>query len=108
VNVGIFVLFSCDQDVLWLYKPVRSYANGAFFRGLVAADYDRNCEKEPIGKELFRIFCATNSKFQQSIDFLDSVVSTILNSLVAQLPCQWLEFLLMHVNYIVKSVTNSL
>lgn len=40
-------------------------------------DYYRNCEKEPIGKELFRMFCEMNPKFKEAIDFLDYVVSNI-------------------------------
>lgn len=45
------------------------------FLGVVDPEYDRNCEKEPIGKELFRLFCETNAKFKEAIDFLDCIVS---------------------------------
>ncbi|XP_031551114.1 G protein-coupled receptor kinase 5-like [Actinia tenebrosa] len=43
------------------------------FRSQIPQEYDKICEKEPIGKELFRIFCATDPRLQQAIDFLDSV-----------------------------------
>lgn len=73
VNVGIFVFSLPALDALWLC----SFSNVPFLSHYtVSPDYDRNCEKEPIGKELFRIFCETNPKFKEAIDFLDSVVST--------------------------------
>lgn len=39
----------------------------------VVLTYDRICEKEPIGRELFRLFCAGDAPLQQAIDFLDEV-----------------------------------
>lgn len=41
---------------------------------IVNLTYDRICEKEPIGRELFRQFCAGNAQLQRAIDFLDEVV----------------------------------
>lgn len=43
----------------------------------VQLTYDRICEKEPIGRELFRQFCAGNAELQRAIVFLDEVVSEI-------------------------------
>jgi len=45
------------------------------FFSLLDLSYDNLCEKEPIGKELFRQFCRVNPKTKQLIDFLETSVS---------------------------------
>lgn len=45
----------------------------AHLKNDIRLTYDRICEKEPIGRELFRLFCLSNAQLQQAIDFLDEV-----------------------------------
>ncbi|EDO47578.1 predicted protein [Nematostella vectensis] len=49
------------------------YTQCSYLRTELAPNYIRNCEKEPIGRELFRMFCAQEREFQLAIDFLDLV-----------------------------------
>ena len=52
----------------------------------VTLTHDRICEKEPIGRELFRQFCTTDATLRRIIDFLDSVVSCCKNMIIVRLP----------------------
>lgn len=45
----------------------------AYLKHELQPTYDRICEKEPIGRELFRQFCAGNAELQRAIYFLDEV-----------------------------------
>ena len=60
---------------------------GVFFFLAVLLTYDRICEKEPIGRELFRLFCVSNAQLQQAIDFLDEVASVKSHLLIIYLAC---------------------
>lgn len=40
-----------------------------------ALSYKYIVEQQPIGRELFRLFCETQPEYKKSIDFLDAVVS---------------------------------
>lgn len=63
------------------------------FLPTVVLTYDRICEKEPIGRELFRLFCAGDAPLQQAIDFLDEVVSRKSRMFVGTLLCNCMDSL---------------
>ena len=48
-----------------------------FFIFLTDLSYHNLCEKEPLGKELFKQFCRINPRSKQLIDFLEASVSFI-------------------------------
>uniref|UniRef100_A0A8C4RIH1 G protein-coupled receptor kinase n=1 Tax=Erpetoichthys calabaricus TaxID=27687 RepID=A0A8C4RIH1_ERPCA len=46
-------------------------------RQTIERDYYSLCEKQPIGRLLFRLFCDTRPELKRCIEFLDTVVSTL-------------------------------
>ncbi|XP_071828531.1 G protein-coupled receptor kinase 5-like isoform X2 [Apostichopus japonicus] len=44
-----------------------------FLRDLIEKSYEEMCELEPVGVELFRMFCATKPEYHKAIKFLDEV-----------------------------------
>ncbi|TNN49916.1 G protein-coupled receptor kinase 4 [Liparis tanakae] len=43
-------------------------------RGLLERDYTSLCEKQPIGRLLFRQYCDTRPELKRCIEFMDTVV----------------------------------
>jgi len=43
-----------------------------------APTYKYIIDQQPIGRQLFRLFCDTKLDYKQAVDFLDSVVSILL------------------------------
>lgn len=44
-----------------------------YLRDIIDKSYELICEQEPVGVELFRMFCATKAAYQKAIKFLDEV-----------------------------------
>lgn len=68
----VIVYFSAVIMFLHL-SPLLSLSPSPFF--LLERDYTSLCEKQPIGRLLFRQYCDTRPELKRCIEFMDAVVS---------------------------------
>lgn len=59
-----------------------------FFLLIAERDYVSICEKQPIGRLLFRLYCETRPKLQRCIQLLDAMVHTRAR---ARPPTEWVS-----------------